>query len=232
MRVTAGAPFSSFLFNATEGLVGHYGFQLIDVSDESVVLARTTTGVVEVGDGVYQYTGASPADHGVYLPRWDDGTDTAPYFDDDDLLEVVSGVAEISGSATFATRADVQTRLGRALTSGEEDQVDLLLVLSTGAIAEACDKDLDWVADLDTVPQMLRILCMELTVRVLLNPQGLKSGSESLGAYSRSGTYAGTGMLELTESEGRLARRAVYGSNSASSRPLSTTDEVYDYLYS
>lgn len=135
--------------------------------------------------------------------------------------------------STFATRTDVQTRLGRLLTAAEADQADLLLELATGALAEACDKDTDWATALTPVPEMLRILCMEVVVRVLLNPAGLKSGSESLGAYSRSGTYAdGAGALALTDHEERLARRAVHGSNSGSSRPASTATEVYDFLYS
>ncbi len=138
----------------------------------------------------------------------------------------------VTDQATFATRGDVETRLGKSLTTAEADQVDLLLVLATGAIAEACDKDLEWANTLDPVPTMLRILCIEVTARVVLNPGALKSGSESLGAYSRSGTYATSGQIELTDHEERLARRAVFGSNSASSRPASTATEVYDFLYS
>lgn len=233
MRVAAGTTFSSFLFGATESLVNHYGFQLVNFADDTVVIARTTTGVEEIGDGVYQYTGSAPDDLGVYFFRWDDGVDAEPYFDDrSELLEVVTGSVTVDGQPTFATRADIELRLGRDLTTRESDQVDLLLVLGTGAIAEACDKDTDWAAGLTVIPNVLRIICMELVVRVLLNPAGLKSGSESLGAYSKSGTYASSGVFGLTDLEERLARRAVHGSNSGSSRPLSSVDEVYDFLYS
>lgn len=114
--------------------------------------------------------------------------------------------------ALFASRSDVQTRLGRDLTDAEADQTDLLLELATGAIAEACNT----TSALSPVPTMVRVLCIEVVTRVLLNPDGVKSGSESLGAYSHSATYANGGGIELTDREERLARRAVHGRTTGS----------------
>lgn len=229
-RLAGGATAYSLLTGGETGQVGVYGFQLVDVSDDTIVIARHTTGIIDLGGGAYVATYTTPDEFGVYLPRWDGGTDEPPYADDSDLLEVVKA-ADVEGApgTTFATREDVQIRLGRALTDAEGDKVDLLLILATGAIAEACDKDLEWATGLATVPTMLRILCIEVTFRALSNPDGLRSGSESLGAYSKSGTYAdGAGAIELTEREERLARRAVYGTNSASSSPRSVVDRVQD----
>lgn len=150
-------------------------------------------------------------------------------------LSIVFGFTDGEFATTaFATASDfADIRLGRALTDAETTQVEGLLGMAAAAIADACGKDLDWAAALDPVPPMLRILSMEIVARVIQNPQGLRSGSVSLGAYSRSGTYAdGAGGFALTALEERLARRAVFGANTGSSRPASTASEVYDYLHS
>lgn len=118
----------------------------------------------------------------------------------------------------FATAEDIAARLGRSLTTSEEPAVDLLLDAATALIALDVGKTEAWAAALTPVPTVLRVLCIELTTRALANPQGIANLSETLGAYSSSvrfRDYDGAGLC-LTTTEGRLARRVVYGQDTAS----------------
>lgn len=130
------------------------------------------------------------------------------------------------GGATFATAADIAARLGRPLTSAEEDtQVPLLLDIATGLIAESVGRDQAWaddqIADADA-PATYRLICIEVVLRGLQNPAGVESQTETLGAYSHTQRYgsgdAAAFGLDLTDAEERRLSRAAYGTNAASAR--------------
>lgn len=128
----------------------------------------------------------------------------------------------------FATTDDVALRLGRALTSGEEDQADLLLGLATATIANAADKDDVWAEALDPVPVLLKGFCIELTCRALANPNGLFSKSETIGSYSYTHSFNKdvSSAMALSDVEVLVIRRAVNGSNSGSAKAENVLDEL------
>jgi hypothetical protein len=122
----------------------------------------------------------------------------------------------------FASVGDLATRLGRTLAVEEQAQGELLLNLTAGLIAGAVDQTDDWAETLDPVPSTLRTVCLEAVARVMLNPTGMTSESETLGAYSHTTRFevttneaAGQG-LGLTAREARMVRRAVFGTSAAS----------------
>lgn len=111
----------------------------------------------------------------------------------------------------YATTDDVATRLGRDLTSSEEDQAELLLTLATGVITGAVGKDDDWAEALDPIPAVFRGFCVELTCRAMANPDGAFSQSETIGSYSHSKSFnrdLPSGLV-LTALERQILRRAV-----------------------
>lgn len=119
----------------------------------------------------------------------------------------------------FATTTDVELRLGRELTTAEEDQVELLTAAATAVITQEAGKTEAWADDLDPVPRVLRYLTVELVLRAMANPQGVVSFTEQLGAYSTSQRFRDTGGgLLLTKQEGILVRQAVYGETTGSAR--------------
>jgi hypothetical protein len=62
--------------------------------------------------------------------------------------------------------------------------------MAAAIIADAAGKDDGWVVTLDPVPQVLRGLSVELTVRALANPNQLSQLREQLGSYSYAATFA------------------------------------------
>lgn len=110
-----GATFFSELDSAATGLVGTVGVRLIRKSDEVVVTARTTAGIVEfpAGSGRYVFTGTAPAVAGAYTVFWDTGTVTPSTTASDDLVvtyNLPTGGAEPPGGSrpySYATLADV-----------------------------------------------------------------------------------------------------------------------------
>jgi hypothetical protein len=75
MIVTPNTQFTAVLESAPTGLAGTVGVRIIAASDDSLVVPRTTTGIVEanVGSGVYEVQLTSPAAQGDYLLIWDTG---------------------------------------------------------------------------------------------------------------------------------------------------------------
>lgn len=138
--------------------------------------------------------------------------------------------------ATFATLADLAVRLGKPtsgdLTAIQQAQGNLLLNLATELIIEAVDRDDTWAAALPAVPVLLRAVTLEVVARVMQNPAGARSESETLGQYQRSQSFsdlANTGLM-LTDAEVLLCRRAVIGVTSGSARTDSLAAIVADNL--
>jgi hypothetical protein len=133
----------------------------------------------------------------------------------------------------LASVRDVRIRLGRELTSLQEEQVDLLIGLATANILAAVGKDSTWTPDAVMMPP-LSGLCIEIVCRAMSNPQALGQYSQTLGAYSYTETYAreipGSGLM-LTKAEDLFVNRVVHGSNAGSAKARGHVDEVYEYRY-
>ena len=113
---------------------------------------------------------------------------------------------------TFATTDDVATRLGRDLTENESSTAEALLAGVAEIIATEAGRSQASVIDNDPPVPMLRIVSVEATVRAMQNPSGAQSVREQLGQYSRAVSFeGGESGVYLTDSEMRLARRAVNG---------------------
>lgn len=108
----------------------------------------------------------------------------------------------------FATTSEVQTRIGRTLTTAETNQASQLLDAATSIIAQAGGKDDDWVDELETTPQILKTICIELVARVVDNPANLDSFRETIGSYSYSKDFR-AGYLMPTPQERDLIRQVI-----------------------
>ncbi len=130
----------------------------------------------------------------------------------------------------WPTNTDIATRLGRTqLTTAEQNQADLLLEQAIAAIADACGKDDDWSDALDPIPAALAGFTIEVVVRTMAVPVGVRSQQEQLGQYSHSESYpdALAGGLQLTDVEERRVRRIVFGSNSGSAQAESIITDLF-----
>lgn len=133
----------------------------------------------------------------------------------------------------FATPEQVAARMGRTEFTGTDlAQVNLLLDFATETVTAAVDKTDTWAAEieaLETIPVVLRNTCIELVVRVMQNPGGVRSRSEQLGAHSFSESFTdGASSLELTSAEEARVRRIVWGAGSGSARVGGIIDDVLE----
>jgi hypothetical protein len=143
-----------------------------------------------------------------------------------------------SESVWFCSPADIAQRKGRELTTAEQAQVAFLCEAATDVIATALDKPSTWVDALTQVPRIVHVLAVELVARNLpatADVAGVQSVTETLGQYSYTTRYGegasasasiGLGGLVLTPAEERMVRRAVYGTNSASTMPRSVVNQL------
>ena len=190
---------------------------LLNVRDPSTDVTTYAFGVdseiVRDGDGIFHadipLTGA-----GMWVFEWA----TTNEQETEGVQVWVS--AAPSTRVTFCTPADIATRLGRDLTEAEQGTVEMLCELVTGEIAAAVDKDADWPGSLEAIPASLRTIAIEVVSRLMLNPTGLSSTSETLGAYSYTQRFggdtmsqAGGGGVALTAAAKRRVRRAVFGAS-------------------
>jgi hypothetical protein len=121
----------------------------------------------------------------------------------------------------FASLDDLALRLGFAsaadLTAAQVAQGEMLLLAASGLIVDAVDRDDAWAAALTTVPAVLRAVCLEMVARVMQNPSGVRSQSETLGQHSRSASFTDNAHgLTLTDAEERMCRRTAIGATSGS----------------
>lgn len=114
----------------------------------------------------------------------------------------------------FAKLSDLETRLGRTLTDIEQSQAIALLDDASEIIALAVGKT---AAEITSPPPIFPGMSVTLALRAFVNPAGLSSQSETLGAHSYSETYRRdtSNPMELSDVEARTIRRAYYGQNVA-----------------
>lgn len=157
----------------------------------------------------------------------------------------VYAAAAPTAAVTFATLDELALRLGKTgsgdLTAAQSAQGAMLLELVTGLIVDAVDRDDTWAATYSPVRRELRAVTLEAVARVMQNPSGARSESETLGQYQHSASYTDHAHgLELTEAEARMCRRAVIGQTSGSACLQSTLNtgyvppdpdvDIYDWL--
>lgn len=128
--------------------------------------------------------------------------------------------------ADFATLDQLAVRLGRTsedeLTEAQRAQGELLLALVSGLIRDAAGKAIDWEPDPASI--LLRAVCLEAAARVMTNPAGVRTESETLGQHQHSVSYPdGHSNVYLTAREAKLVRGAA-GSRSATTMPGTTLD--------
>lgn len=128
-----------------------------------------------------------------------------------------------TAAITFATLDELALRLPGAattaadLTPKQAAQGQMLLETVTDLIITAVDRDVEWAATLNPIARELRAVCLEAVARVMQNPGGARSESETLGAHSYATSYTdGAHGLDLTDREIALCRRAVLGQTSGS----------------
>lgn len=122
----------------------------------------------------------------------------------------------------LATVEDIETRLGRALSTEEKSAAEQFILQVSGVISDDLHKGTDWAEELDPVPPALTAVVVGKVVSLGNNPQGLQSVSQNLGSYSFSESYQGSASglgIILTKDEKQVIRRAL-GRTGAGSLPL------------
>jgi hypothetical protein len=131
----------------------------------------------------------------------------------------------------LAAPEDVQSRLGRDLTTSEQTSIPFLLDGASEIIAATVDWTVAQIEAINPAPAILKFVAVELVLRALSNPTGVQSVNETLGSYSYAARYRDAG-LELTESEERRVRAALRGTApSGSVRIESIVDDVLEHRY-
>jgi hypothetical protein len=211
---------------APRSLLGGLSWRLLNWDDGTDAIAASHDGIAfdDLADsrGLYQFRRpyTAPDDGGTYRAIWRYGYEQ--------VHETV--VVAASSEAQFAEPTDVAARLGRELTAGETETVGFLLTMAAALIADAVGKDDGWVVTLDPVPQVIRGLSVELTVRALANPNQLLQLREQLGSYSMAATFAQDRLgFTLTPVEEMIVRRTVYGRTSGSA-PVRSAFTVADEI--
>lgn len=76
MIVTPGSTFTAIIEGVPTGVGASLGVRIINASDDTVTLARTTSGLAEAvaGSGVYEIQLVAPSTAGEYILVWDDAT--------------------------------------------------------------------------------------------------------------------------------------------------------------
>lgn len=131
----------------------------------------------------------------------------------------------------FASLDDLAVILGRLsaadFTAPQAVRGALLLTLSTGLIVTAVDRDEAWALALAPVPLILRAVCLEVAARVMRNPSGARSESETLGQHQHSVSWTdGAHGMMLTDAEVLLCRRAAIGVTSGSANVDSVITQI------
>lgn len=136
------------------------------------------------------------------------------------------------GPAIFATLDDLAMRLGYLtsadFTAKQVAQGTMLLELASGLIRDEAGRSAEWVPIPSSVT--LRAVVLEMVARVMTNPTGARSESETLAAYQHSVSYSdGASGLYLTDREMQLVRAAAGGSGRATTMPGTTVDLLVEW---
>lgn len=127
MLVTPLSTFTAILEGAPTGLTGTVGVRVLSAADDSVSIARTTSGIAEAiaGSGTYEIQLTSPSTPGEYVIVWDDGGTSPADFASEPLT--VGGVAPPPVVTSLVASAGLQLAQSNAVltavssASGTED---------------------------------------------------------------------------------------------------------------
>lgn len=189
--------------------------------------------IVRDSEGAYSYE-ITFLESGAYTYEWQS---TNPTQVQGAIIEVQPSPLDVPAEdlpeVEFASLDDLAVILGvgtaSALTEMQLTQAEMLLPMVAGLIIDAVDRDTAWALALDSVPPIIRAVCLTVVKRFMDNPSGARSQSETLGQYSYAASFTdGAHGLMLTDAEVALCRRAVYGRGSGSSRPLTILDDLIE----
>lgn len=164
-----GATFAALLDGATAGLVGTIGVKLLAI-DGSTVVARTTDGIIDLGDGVYRFSGTAPATEGQYIIRWDTGGVDPEYASESlfvneygapapGLDSITPALEEVGSILRARTRSDETGAESGTFSAGTRPTSTEVLELMEQAKAEVI---VHCPADLTTLPERLRALARRM----------------------------------------------------------------------
>lgn len=142
---TPSSPFNTALVGAPTGLVGTVGVQIVDEDDGSVVLARTTAGIIEIGvSGIYTATLTAPAAGGSYLVVWDTGVASPSTTAVDNLTVNALGSPPVNPTPTpdLISLEDFRAFLGIDPTdTRDDDKYSILIGAASDAIRAYTQRD-------------------------------------------------------------------------------------------
>jgi hypothetical protein len=92
-------------------------------------------------------------------------------------------------SDPFATVDDVATALMRPLTAAETARAASDVLVASALIRSRLPLIDQWIADGQLDPILARQVVVDMVVRVLRNPKGMKQVQQTAGPYSTSGTW-------------------------------------------
>jgi hypothetical protein len=191
----AGDVFYALLDDAPEGLVGTIGYAILKLSDLSVVTARTTAGITEIGtSGDYRATVTAPATQDVYLIRWDSGG-VDPEYAFERLTVNASGSAPTIGTGYgepfYTTQDDLRTRLGLDETALPNEDATALIVTAEDWIDRIIgpievDIDTGRKVNIDglTGAQIIKLSDATLTIAAVLKNQPTAFTAAAFGSVS------------------------------------------------
>lgn len=124
-----GSTFEASADGFNVGLVGTIGVTIKDEAD-TIVVARTTANITDLGGGVYIGTFMPPANPGAYVVVWDDGSNPGPLYAAEDLTVTAAG---------YITLADLKTTLGINVTTWDAD-LSQSIAAAAAAINQICQR--------------------------------------------------------------------------------------------
>jgi len=182
-------------------------WRLINDRDGSIAIPESADQITEIDEGHdpglrrYERPYIAPTAPGRYLAIW--------RLNNQDETAVTVVVAR-STEAAFASLNDVERRLGYTLDDEKSATAQFLLNMSAAVIADAAGYDDGWAASLRPVPQLLRLLSVELVCRSIANPSQYAQITQQVGSYSFQAEQQTVGMT-LSDTETLMIRRAVHG---------------------
>lgn len=118
-------------------LVGTITIKIVDVPDGNVVVAATTSGIVETANGIYSGTFTTPVNEGSYLIVWEVGTDDVA-----EELEVSTETTPtpLVSPYIYITVADFKSTISATGTTYLDDDIETALGAASRGVDFACSK--------------------------------------------------------------------------------------------
>lgn len=203
INAQASNTFPAVLEGAESGLEGILGVSVLSIGGATVV-ARRTTGINEIADGLYATAIVAPDDPGDYIVVWDDGTipDPETYTE---TLKVYAGrppelgadwaptVADVGALLRARTRTDAGVELGTftADTRPTATEAESYIDDAVNEVLLQVPSEIDIPARLESAANRLASLRAAMAVELSYNPDRTEEGS----AYARLKELYDQGMV-------------------------------------